>query len=59
VDVADLGAGLALQDVIAEGLDEVRLAEAHAAVDEERIVGSRVLGDLNPGRASELVRLAR
>ena len=58
VDVADLRARLALQDVVAERLDQVRLAEPDAAVDEERVVGSRVLGDLQPGRAGKLVRLA-
>ena len=59
VDVTDLRGPVALQDVIAERLDQVGLAQSHAAVDEQRVVGRRVLGDLQRGRARELIRLAR
>ena len=58
VDVADLRRRVALQDVVADRLDQVRLAEPDAAVDEQRVVGGRVLGDLHAGGARELVRLA-
>ena len=43
---------------MADRLDQVRLAQAHAAVDEQRVVRRRVLGDLEAGGARELVRLA-
>ena len=40
-------------------MHQVRLAEADAAVDEQRVVGAaRVLGDLDRGRARQLVALA-
>jgi hypothetical protein len=48
-----------LEHVIAHRVDEVCLAQADAAVDEQRVVrGARVLGHLERSRASELVRLA-
>jgi hypothetical protein len=58
VDVTDLRGRIGLQDVVADRLDQVRLAEADAAVDEQRIVGRRVVGDLQPRGAGELVGLA-
>ncbi len=39
-------------------LDQVCLAEAHAAIDEERVVRRRVLGNLQSGGAGQLVCLA-
>ena len=45
--------------MVADGVDQVSLAEADAAVDEERVVGGAgTLGDLDRGRARELVGLA-
>ena len=58
VGVADLGGRVLRQDVVADRLDQVRLAQPHAAVDEQRVVGRRMLGDLQRGGAGELVRLA-
>jgi len=46
-------------DVVADGVHQVRLAEADTAVDEQRVVGpSRVRGDLHRCGAGELVALA-
>ena len=59
MDVADFRGGVALQDVVAERLDEMRLAQTDTAIDEERVVGRGVLGHLQPGCPGELVRLAR
>ena len=50
--------GLCCEDLVADRLDQMRLAEAHAAVDEERVVRRRMVGDLQAGGAGELVRLA-
>ena len=48
-----------LHDVLPDGVHQVRLAEADAAVDEERVVGQRRrLGDGAAGRVGELVRRA-
>ena len=58
VDVADLRLGAGVEDVIADGLDQVRLAKTDAAVDEQRVVGSRMLGYLHPGGARQLIGLA-
>ena len=58
MDVADLRGRILLQDLVADRLDQVRLAEAHAAVDEQRVVRRRMLGDLHAGGARELVGLA-
>jgi hypothetical protein len=45
-DVADGGVGLAALDEVADGLHEVGLAHADAAVEEERVVGlGGALGD--------------
>jgi hypothetical protein len=59
VDVADLRGGVALQDVVAERLDEMRLAQTDTAIDEERVVRRGVLGHLQSRPPGELVRLAR
>ncbi|MNS87957.1 hypothetical protein D3C72_1219150 [compost metagenome] len=37
--IRDLGAGVVRQDVVGHRMHEVGLAQAHAAVDEERVVG--------------------
>ena len=51
--------GCCVEDLVADRLDQVRLAEPDAAVDKERVVRSAgVLGDLDGRRARELVRLA-
>ena len=51
--------GLRVGELVADRLQQVGLAQAHAAVDEQRVVGDAgVLGDLDRGRARELVRLA-
>ena len=44
--------------MVADGLDQVGLAQPHAAVDEQRVVGGRMVGDLHAGGAGELVGLA-
>ena len=49
-DVEDVEPLLARQDVVADRMHEVGLAETHAAVDEERVVGLR--GDLGDRRAA-------
>ncbi len=46
------------EDVVADRLDQVGLAEPHAAVDEKRVVRSRVVGHLQAGGPGELVGLA-
>ena len=47
------------QDLMADGVQQVGLAEAHAAVEEERVVAlRRVLGDGLGGGVGELVGLA-
>ena len=51
--------GTLLCDVIADRMDEVGLAEPHAAVNEKRVVGDAgILGHLDRRRTRELVRLA-
>ena len=55
-DVADGGLRLAALHLVADGVHEVGLAEADAAVEEERVVGLRwALGDRLRGGACELV----
>ncbi len=57
--IADLGAGVVLQDPVAYGLEEVRFAEADAAVDEKRVVfAAGVVGGRRTGGVRELVGLA-
>ena len=51
--------GSRAQDLVADRVQQVGLAEAHAAVEEERVVAvRRVLGDGARGGVGELVRLA-
>src|SRR4029079_19605488 len=54
MDVADLRFRIALEDLDADRLEEVRLAQPRAAVDEEGVVGGPgILSDLDrrgPGR---------
>src|SRR5690606_32894162 len=55
----DLRTRIALRNEVADGMHQVRLAEPHAAVDEQRVVrAARVLADLHGGRARELIALA-
>jgi hypothetical protein len=55
-DVADGGLRLATLDFVSDGLHEVRLAHADAAIEEERVVGfGRTLGDGLAGGVGELV----
>src|ERR1041384_520090 len=59
VDVADACLGTAVGDLVADRLDQMRLAEADAAVDEQRVVrDSRVLRDLDGRCPRQLVRFA-
>nr|GEW26933.1 hypothetical protein [Tanacetum cinerariifolium] len=56
VDVADLGAGLVGHHLVADGMDQVGFTQAHAAVEEQRVVRhARVVGDLDGCRARQLV----
>jgi hypothetical protein len=58
VDVADPRAGLVEQQLVADRVDQVGLAEADAAVQEQRVVrDARVVRDLDRGGARELVGL--
>src|SRR6266513_205484 len=46
-------------ELVADGLQKVRLAKPHSAVDEQRVVrNSRIVGHLDGRRASELVGFA-
>ncbi len=59
VDVAHLGFRVALQHLGADRLQQVRLAQARAAIDEERVVGrAGILGHLDGRGARDLVGLA-
>ena len=50
---------IARLDGVTDGLHEMRLAETHAAVDEQRVVGAaRILGHLHGRGLGELVALA-
>ena len=58
-DERDAGFGLSLDDLVGDGLHEVRLAESGVAVDEERVVDlAGRLGDGVCGGGGELVRLS-
>ena len=58
-DVADARVGGVLAHVLRDRLQQMRLAEAGAAVDEERVVGlRRRFGDRERGRVREAVRRA-
>src|SRR5206468_10484065 len=57
-DVAHDDVGQVLADVVADGVEEVGLAEAGVAVDEQRVVGlGRLLGHGQGGGVGEAVRL--
>ena len=59
MDVANPRVRPLLGKMIADGMHQVGLAQADAAVDEKRVVGNaRVLGDLDGSGAGELVGLA-
>jgi CO dehydrogenase/acetyl-CoA synthase alpha subunit len=46
-------------DGVADGVDQVGLAETGAAVDEQRVVGAaRIVGDLDGRRPGQIVGLA-
>ena len=53
MDVADLGLRVLLVDVVADGLDQVGLAQADSAVDKERVIGriAGIVGNLQGGGA--------
>ena len=54
--VADLGAGVEAAHVVADGVQQVGLAQAGVAVDQQRVVGlARRLGDRDRGRVREPV----
>jgi hypothetical protein len=58
VNVRDACALVAATNHVADGVHQVRLAEADAAVDEKRVVrASRILGDLHRRRACQLIAL--
>ena len=60
VDVADFGLRVLLEHVVANGLNQVGLTQAHATVDKQRVVGlvARVLGNLHGRGTRQLVTLA-
>ena len=58
VDVANLRIRVGVENVIADRLDQVRLAQPNAAINEQRVVRRRMFGDLQARRASELIGLA-
>src|SRR6185312_5314649 len=59
MDVADLRGRIVGEDLVADRLDKMRLAEPDAAVDEQRVVRGRIVGDLHARGACQLVGLAR
>ncbi len=59
MQVDHLGRGRAARDGVADGVHQVRLAETHAAVDEQRVVrAARILRDLHGSGARQLIGLA-
>ena len=59
VDVPDASVGPRVGERIADRLHQVGLAQAHAAIDEQRVIGNAgVFGHLDRRSAGELVRLA-
>ena len=59
MDVADLHGRIISQHLVADRMNQMRLAQTHAAVQEQRVVGTaRIARDLNRGRASQLVGFA-
>ena len=58
-DVGELEIAIVLQHVVPDRVHQVRLAEPHAAVDEQRVVRARRrFGDRAAGRVRELIRRA-
>src|SRR5690348_15147998 len=58
--IAHPGAWMLLQNVVADRVDQVRLTQAHSAVDEKRVIRrARMFGDLERRSAGELIGLAR
>ena len=58
-DVGEAQRRIAALERVADGLHQMRLAEAHSAIEEKRVVGFRgLLGDGDGGGVSELVRCA-
>ena len=56
-DVGELQVAIVPQHVMTDRVHQVRLAETDAAVDEQRVVGSRrCFGDRATGRVRELIR---
>ena len=59
VHVGDARFAVTLLDQVADGVHEVGLAEADAAVDEQRVIGAAgIVGDLQGGGLGEVVALA-
>ena len=60
VDVAHVRMRIVFMHQVADRLDQMRLAQADAAVDEQRVVGgARMLGDLQSRCTRQLVGLSR
>ena len=58
-DVADVGDGLTALYLVSDGMHQMCLAHADAAVEKQRIVGlGRTLCDSQRGRAGELIAVA-
>ncbi len=51
MDVADPGVGVGVQNVIADRLDEMGLAQTDAAIDEQWVIRGRMLCDLKTRRS--------
>jgi hypothetical protein len=58
MNVADLRGRIVGEDLVADRLDQVCLPEPDAAINEQGVVRSRIVGDLHARRARELVGLA-
>ena len=57
--IPDTRLGPLVGQLVADGLQKVRFAEPHAAVDEQRVVrNSRIFGHLDGSRAGQLVGFA-
>ena len=59
MEIDDAGVAVVREDLIADGMHQVGLAESDAAIDEHRVVGlARLLGDLQRRGPRQLVGLA-
>ena len=59
MDVLHAGLGISLQHAVADGMDQMGLAESDAAIDEQRVVaGTRVIRHLQGCRSCKVVGLA-